>query len=70
MPLSVTAAQPGSERCVVPSTLWCRWNTPCHVLMMKTMVKVDLTLLEAQYFACSFRNSFAIAESVSPIIAN
>ena len=22
------AAQRGMERCVVPSTLWCRWNTP------------------------------------------
>ena len=50
---------------------WCRQRCcaggthPCHVLMVKSMVKVNLALLEAHCFAsrftCFFNGMFAIA---------
>ena len=48
--VAVIAAQRGSERHVVPSTLLCRWNTPLLLVDGEAMVKVDLAWHEAILF--------------------
>ena len=69
---NVFATQRGSDRYAVPQRCCAGGSSPCHVLIVKTMVKVDLALLEAHClairFTCFIDRIFAMAVCLTPIL--